>query len=99
MNKRELVELLLTKEDQNKIDYAYPQQWADKMRELGVQPEWFVWSYINDAFSGAPLNLAEMFCSKYGELPDMTIEESNEKAAYVGAIYSAQQLIHKAMGL
>jgi hypothetical protein len=45
----------------DKVDLAIPQIWADKMRELGVNPEFFVWSYKEDRIFGKPLNLLEQY--------------------------------------
>ena len=95
MNKGDLIEMLFTKEERNKIDTAYPQEWADKMRMMGVQPRWFCWSYNDPTPYGGPINLAERFMEKYGTLPEL----EHEDADYVGAIISAQHTINKALGL
>ena len=39
------------------VDFARPQLWSDAMRELGVNPIGFVWSYQEKRISGAPMNL------------------------------------------
>jgi len=95
MNKGELMKLVFTKEELNSIDTAYPQPWADKMREMGVQPRMFVWSYLEHRISGAPVNLAEKFFEKYTGLPEVELQDPD----HVGALISAQSLINDALGV
>ena len=65
MNKRELMELLFTKEELNKIDTAYPQEWADRMRANGVDPRWYVWSYVESSAFGQPVDLGDKLIEKF----------------------------------
>ena len=88
MNKGDLMKLLFTEEERNKIDTAYPQAWADDMRSRGIQPRWFCWSYNDPTPYGGPVNLAERFMERYCKL-----SESIDDPIAVGAVISAQHLI------
>jgi len=61
MNKSEMINTL--KENgklKGATDTAIPLEWANKVRELGIDPTWYVWNYGINKF-GAPLNLAELY--------------------------------------
>lgn len=60
MNKGDLIQIVFGK-DAGKIDVALPQPWFDKAKELRVNPEFFVWSYIEDKIYGEPVNLLERY--------------------------------------
>ncbi len=45
----------------NHVDLAIPQVWVDKIRDLGVDPRFFVWSYRENKNFGEPLNLLEQY--------------------------------------
>ena len=87
--------MLFTEEQIINIDTAYPLAWADKMRELGVNPKNFVWSYNENRISGAPVDLAALFLERYSGLPTVEIQDPN----HVGAIISAQSLVNRALNL
>lgn len=96
MNKGEIMKLVFTEKELNgNIDTAIPQPWADKMREMGVQPFWYVWSYLENRISGAPVNLAEKFLEKYNALPKQIIE-ADITHDYMVAMGSAFDLITEA---
>lgn len=98
MNKGDLMKLLFTKEELRNIDTAYPQPWADKMREMGVDPRYFVWSYNEHRISGAPVDLAKMFLERFNKLPHL-LETADQDRNEIGALYSAISLVNDAMGL
>ena len=49
--------------DISSVDFAIPKQWEDQMRELRVNPSYYVWSY-KDNSHGEPINLAEKLFEK-----------------------------------
>jgi hypothetical protein len=95
MTKQEIAELVFTKDQLRNIDFAIPMEWADKMRDMGVQPFWYVWSYNEHRISGAPVNLAEKFMEKYAAIPD-TILKADVSFEYMKAMGSAMDLITEA---
>ncbi len=46
------------------VDSAIPKAWADKMREHGVNPVWYVWSYQDNHAFGEPVHLLEKLYDK-----------------------------------
>ena len=60
---RELMNICLTKDEQSKIDMAYPDEYAKRIRE--VLPKWNgmfnVYDYRNSKVFGEMLNVAELF--------------------------------------
>lgn len=62
-NKSEIMNFCISKEEQNKIDTAYPQTYADKIREL--LPNWNgmfnVYDYRVNRIFGSMTNIAELF--------------------------------------
>ena len=51
-----------------KYDTALPQQWVDKMDELGVDARAsFVWDYSVDRVYGKPLNVCALFVEHFGQ--------------------------------
>ena len=64
MDKFKMMEMLFNKEDINKVDIAIPEPWAEKARNVGVNTDYYVWSYIKNITFGEPVNLAELFFKK-----------------------------------
>jgi hypothetical protein len=60
MTKGELMEIVF-EGDSNGVDTAVPQSWSDKIRELGIDPAPFVWSYKKNKIWGEPVNLLEEY--------------------------------------
>lgn len=56
INKRNLGEAL----GLENFDTAYPQQWADKVRELQLNPSMCVYSYDEHPSFGAPVDLSKL---------------------------------------
>lgn len=51
------------------FDTAIPQGWADKMREMGVDPVGYVWDYSGEnRLFGAPLNVPAFLWAQLREL-------------------------------
>lgn len=46
------------------VDTAIPQPWADKMRDHGINPGWYVWSYQENRVFGEPIHLLEKLHDK-----------------------------------
>jgi hypothetical protein len=47
------------------VDPARPQGWDDKCRnELGVDPNYYAWSYQKNTLGGQPVNIAEAFLNR-----------------------------------
>jgi len=59
LSKQDLLNMALPKEDHSKIDFTIPQQWADKCRDMRVDPQYYVWSYLDDRVGGQPFHLLE----------------------------------------
>lgn len=50
------------------IDTAYPQQWADKAREMGIDPSIYVWQYDEkNRIFGHPVSYAHSMVIKAHE--------------------------------
>ena len=92
------MKLLFTEEELKNIDSAYPQPWADKMREMGVDPRYFVWSYNESRISGAPVDLAKMFLERFNRLPHL-LQTADADRNEIGALYSAISLVNDALGV
>lgn len=43
------------------IDTAIPLEWANRMREQGINPAWFAWSYEKVSAWGEPMHLLEAY--------------------------------------
>lgn len=60
MTKGDLIQIVFG-ENAKHVDVAVNSIWAEKVRELGVNPEFFVWSYIDNNINGKPVNLLEKY--------------------------------------
>ncbi len=65
LSKQALLDMVLTKEQQSKIDFAIPFAWSIKCKEIGIDPQYYVWSYLDDRVGGKPFNLLEAIAKKY----------------------------------
>jgi hypothetical protein len=77
MNKGELMKLLFTEKERNNIDTAIPHEWSVKVRELGINPWNFVWSYNENRIGGEVVHLGDEYLKKMqndGHLPHETLE-------------------------
>jgi hypothetical protein len=97
MIKRELMEAVLTEKELSCTDVAYPQPWADKVRQLGLNPEYIVWCYAEDRVFGKPIDLAHRFLQKYQKITDARFESDDPD--YVEAVISANNMIMKQLGI
>jgi len=98
MNKGDLMKLVLTEDERKNVDTAIPLDWANAMRDRGIQPFYYVWSYNENRIHGAPLNLCERFFEKYVKLPD-TIMGADLDEEKVGAMISTLSLVKEALSL
>ena len=48
----------------NGVDSAIPQPWAGKMRDYGINPTWYAWSYQENHVFGEPVHLLEKLYDK-----------------------------------
>lgn len=49
----------------DQVDPARPQGWDDKCRnEMGISPDYYVWSYQQNTLGGQPVNIAEAFLNR-----------------------------------
>lgn len=60
MTKGQLAEIIFDG-DLSNIDFGIPKTWSDKIRELGIDPAPFVWSYKEDKLIGKPVNLYQEY--------------------------------------
>lgn len=97
MNKQQLMDAVLTEEERKCVDTAYPQEWADKVRDLGLNPEHIVWCYAKSRIFGEPIDLAHRFLQKYQDLQNTAMDSVDE--GYVNAVISANDLIMKQLGV
>lgn len=49
-----------------KVDFALPQDWFDKVSDLGINPRNYVWSYVEDSM-GEPLNILQKWVETFGD--------------------------------
>lgn len=98
MNKGDLMKLVLTKDELRNVDSAIPLDWANAMRDRGIQPFYYVWNYNENRIHGEPLNLCERFFTKYVKLPEtiMGAELDKEK---IGAMIATLSLVKEALCL
>lgn len=90
---RELMDICLTKDEQSKIDTAYPDEYANRIRK--VLPKWNgmfnVYDYRNSKVFGEMLNVAELFTTHVlkvftsddvdvTDIPDETDTEHEKRA-------------------
>jgi hypothetical protein len=60
-SKGEIVEdLRIAGKIKGEIDYAIPAEWSKEVRELGINPEWYVVNYTEEHRQGKLINLAEL---------------------------------------
>ena len=73
MTKKNLAELVLTKEELRQIDYALPQNFVEDCKNLlNIDPRpFYVWSYLNEPIGGYPVSLADRFLQIYGSTPQL----------------------------
>ena len=98
MNKGDLMKLIFTEDELKNVDSAIPQPWADKMREMGVQPRYFAWSYNENRIGGAPVDLAAAFLERFNEMPHL-LDKAEYDRNEIGALYSAIHLVNEALGI
>jgi hypothetical protein len=82
LTKQELAELVYTKSELNRVDFAIPQEIADRLRETGVVKGgfYYVMDYNNSLAFGELVHLGEKFIQKYeGLLMDLHDINSAEK--------------------
>lgn len=73
MTKKELAELVLSRDELANIDYTPPQNFVDDCENLlgiDVRP-YYVWDYSKNKIGGQPLNLAERFFMAMQSAPDL----------------------------
>lgn len=66
ITKKDLIELLCSKEEQRIIDTAIPLDWANKVREYGIDTKYVVW--LCDGPIGRPIFLADRLLKMYIDL-------------------------------
>lgn len=57
MTKEQLIKYI--DPERRHIDVAVPVDWAMRMREEGIDPSYYAWSYEHDKINGRPVNLME----------------------------------------
>jgi len=92
------MKLLFTEDELKNIDSAIPLEWSNKMRELGVNPWWYVWSYNENRIGGAPVDMAAKFLERFNEMPYLLANAELDRNE-VQALYSAISLVHEALGI
>lgn len=98
MTKGDLMKLVFTEEELRNVDSAIPLEWADRMREMGLQPKYICWSYNVNRIFGAPIDLAAAFLEKLTRKPEVLVPKNMEKNE-VGALFSAINQVNHALGL
>jgi hypothetical protein len=75
MNKGDLIIEIFGEEAIGRVDTAIPLSWSERVRELGIDTNWFVWSYVgkNARIHGEPINLLEAYFKKFGKTPKPTV--------------------------
>ena len=92
------MKLVFTEEELKHVDSAIPLPWADKMRDLGIQPKYICWSYNESKIFGEPVDLAAKFLERFTRQPHLLVNAEQDRNE-VSALFSAISLVNGALGL
>jgi len=99
LNKSKLAEIVLTEEERKHIDITLPQEYVDKQVEMGAPDvrAWTVWSYIDSAVFGQPLNLAELYVER--NAPAIAVLRQTETAKIlIRKLHKTEHTYHEDAG-
>lgn len=54
--------------DHKPFDYGRPISWDNKARDIGIEPNGYIWSYRDHSLSGRPVNVPKLAIDKIIEL-------------------------------